>query len=80
MKTFEEIARECGSIEEALIALHDAGATSIPAIKALRSEWRLSLGDAKNKLMESPAWHAEARSANRLQDQLEELLPEDDSI
>ena len=76
MKTFEEIARQSGSTEEALTALHDAGATPINAIKAIRSERNLSLADAKTKLMESPAWHEAAESNMRLHEQLDELEKE----
>lgn len=80
MKILEEIARESESVEEALAALHDAGATPGHAIKALRNGRDLSLGDAKAKLMESPAWYAEVESANRLHDKWEELLEEDDNV
>lgn len=80
MKTLEEVARESGSTEEALDSLHAAGASPIYAIKALRNGRDLSLGDAKTKLMESPAWHAEAAAANRLHEQLDKLLEEDDNV
>ena len=77
MKTLGDIARESESAEEALAALHDAGATPVHAIKALRNGRGLSLGDAKIKLMESRSWSEEAAAAGRLHEHLDELLKED---
>src|SRR5690606_5612335 len=67
---FREIARRCVSTEEALAALHDAGASPVRAIKALHEGRGMSLRDSKAALMESPSWHAEAAAANRMWEEL----------
>jgi ribosomal protein L7/L12 len=63
------IARNSATVENALVRLHEAGASPIEAIKALREGMGLDLGQAKLALQASPAWHVEARSAEKLHDQ-----------
>jgi ribosomal protein L7/L12 len=74
----ERIARTHASVEAALVALHDAGASPIGAIKALRAGKDLSLGEAKQALHASPAWYSEARTAEALHEQFLEALNEED--
>jgi ribosomal protein L7/L12 len=71
---FEDIARKSLSDESALLKLHEFGATPILAIKSLVTGRGLSLKEAKEKLLNSPCWKAEAENANNLHLQIDALL------
>ncbi len=70
MDELAKIARKCATVDHALVALHDAGASPVLAIKALREGRGLSLTDGKKALHASPAWAVEARAAEGFHKQL----------
>jgi len=74
----EKIARNSRSAEDALVALHDAGASPIQAIKALRIGMGLSLIESKIALHSSPAWAAEAGAAEQFHNELLRAVDEED--
>ena len=78
MDSLEKIARNCASVEDALVALHDAGASPIQAIKALHDGRGISLGEGKSALHTSPAWIAEAEAADFLHDKITNALKGED--
>ena len=53
---FDDVARDATSVEDALNALHEHGASPATAIKALIMGRGVSLRDAKLALHRSPAW------------------------
>lgn len=53
-------------IQERLNQLKANGSTPINAIKAIHTEFDLSLADAKREFSFSRAWHQEVESAERL--------------
>ncbi len=76
MNTLELIARDAPDVPTALSLLHEAGATPIAAIQALRSGRQLSLPKAKTALSRSPSWAAETAAADRLHEELERIFSE----
>jgi ribosomal protein L7/L12 len=76
VKDLVAIARKSATVEDALVQLHEAGASPIQAIKALREGKGLALGEAKLALHASPAWHKEAREAEEFHDELFKWLDE----
>ena len=77
MNSLKEIARDCAPVEEVLVALYDAGASPIQAIKALHDGRGLSLIEGKSALHGSPAWSAEAEAAAALHDAIIKALKEE---
>ena len=78
MNRFEAIARESASDDDALVAMRDAGANAVQAIKSLMIGRGISHLEAKTKLIESPAWGEFAESHLQLHEQLDELEEEID--
>ena len=74
MASLADIAQRAAGASEALVCLHEAGASPVQAIRALRDGRGLSLAEAKAALMRSPAWAAESEAATRLHDELLEAL------
>jgi len=70
---FDETARQAASVDEALEALHLAGALPLDAIKALVFGLGMSLPDAKSALHASPIWAREAREAEAFHEELEDV-------
>jgi ribosomal protein L7/L12 len=66
----EQIARDSAKVDLALATLHEAGASPVEAIKALRIGRGLSLADGKKALNASPSWFAEARAADALHEEI----------
>jgi hypothetical protein len=57
-------------IELRLTELRQDGVTPVYAIKAVHDEFGLSLGEAKARFAQSPAWAAEQAAADVLHQQL----------
>lgn len=74
MNKFAKIAEQSESHEAALIALHEAGASPIEAIKSLMDGRGLSLADGKSKLGESPVWKSETAAADQLHEEIVDML------
>lgn len=55
---------------ERLVALKNAGAAPMEAIKTLHQEFDLSLAEAKQALARSPAWTVEAAAGDVLHAQI----------
>lgn len=51
-------------LEEALLKLRIAGATPVETIKAIRIVQGVSLGEAKQVIVHSPAWAAEVKAGD----------------
>lgn len=76
MNDLVAIARKSATVEDALVRLHEAGATPIRAIKALSEGKGIDRGQAKTALLASPAWAVEARAAEEFHDGLFKALDE----
>lgn len=63
---YDDAARDAPTVEDALVALHQLGASPIAAIGALVTGRGVSLHDAKQALHASVAWTKEARDAEAL--------------
>jgi len=74
MADLEEIVRNSTDDEDALFNLKEVGASPVQAIKALTTVRGTSLREAKEKLLASPAWSSEADHAEKLHEQLDDLL------
>jgi len=61
-------------IELRLTELRKEGVPPVYAIKAVHDEFGLSLGEAKVRFAQSPAWAAEQAAADVLHEQLTEPL------
>ena len=77
MDKYEKIARGNGSIEATLELLHDAGASPIDALKALRTGRSLPLGERKEALSRSPAWETETKAADQLHQKIIDAFEEE---
>lgn len=59
---------------ELMGALRRAGCTPIQALKALRSHYKIGLGDANRLLLSHPAWADAAREHDHWTDAMEEAF------
>jgi ribosomal protein L7/L12 len=75
---YRDIARDSPTVEEALVALHEIGASPVYAIKALHDGRGLSVDEAKSALFASPAWATESRAAENLHEQIISAIADDD--
>ncbi len=57
-------------VELRLAELKQSGAHAVAAIKAIREEFQLSLGEAKLQFAQSPTWAPEQAAAEQLHQQI----------
>ena len=74
MASLADIAQNASDSSEALVLLHDAGASPVLAIRALMEGRGIPLAESKAALMASPAWAAEAKAAESLHDQIAQAI------
>jgi hypothetical protein len=77
-KIFKAVYKETDeSLQEALIALKQAGCSQITTIKIIIAEMNLSLSDADKIILNSKAWSAEKDATIKLRDAFGESLPDE---